>query len=168
MRGGSSETMGRASVGMACIKGAGMNPQHFILWKDQPREARIASITKFLAGLALNRAWEIVVKPHQKRRSQSQNAYLWGAVYPVILQRGGNTLAGWTADDLHEYFLGSHFGTEVLNFNGRDYERPLKRSSKLSTLEFMDYIAHIQLKMAEIGIFIPDPDPNYFMQQVAA
>lgn len=139
-----------------------MHAQHFVFWKDQPRENRISTIVKFLSGLSMKQAWEITVKPYQKRRSLSQNAYLWGAVYPTILQAGGETLAGWTADDLHEYFLGSHFGTEVLHFNGRDYERPLKRSSKLSTLEFMDFIGHIQQKMAEIGILIEDPDPNYF------
>lgn len=145
-----------------------MHPQSFILWKDQPRENRIAAIMKFLAGLALNRAWEITVKPHQKRRSQSQNNYLWGAVYPTILKAGREELGGWTDTDLHEYFLGLHFGTEVLHFNSRDYERPLKRSSKLSTIEFMDYVARIQMEMAQLGIFIEDPDPNYFSREARA
>jgi hypothetical protein len=98
-----------------------MHQQNFILWKDQPRENRIAAIAKFLTGLALNHAWEVTVKPHQKKRSQSQNNYLWGAVYPTILKAGREELGGWTAEDLHEYFLGSHFGTEVLRFQGRDY-----------------------------------------------
>lgn len=145
-----------------------MHPQHFILWKEQPRESRIASIARFLTGLALNKAWEITVKPHQKRRSQSQNNYLWGCVYPTILKSGHEQLGGWTDKDLHDYFLGLHFGTEVLHLNGRDHERPVNRSSRLSTTEFMDYVARIQMEMAQIGIFVPDPDPNYFLRQEQA
>lgn len=145
-----------------------MLPQNFILWKDEPREARIKRFGVFLSGLAMNKAWEIIVRPHQKRRSLSQNSYLWGGVYPTILKAGGETLAGWSCDDLHDFFLSSHFGSEVLHFNGRDYERPLKRSSKLSTLEFMDFVAHIQQKMAEIGIFIDDPNPNWALQREPA
>jgi hypothetical protein len=153
---------------LAGSEGIVMLPQYFTLWKDQPRDKRVAAILKFISGLALNRAWEITVKPYHKKRSVSQNNYLWGVVYPTILKGGGETLAGWTADDLHEYFLAGHFGSEVLHFNGRDYERPLKRSSKLTTLEFMDFVAFIQQKMAELGIFIPDPDPQWFMHQEKA
>lgn len=145
-----------------------MNPQSFILWKDQPREARIAAITKFLGLLPLTGAWEVTVKRFQKKRSQSQNAYLWGAVYPTILKGGGEQLAGWTADDLHDYYLGVHFGTEVLHLNGRDYERPLRRSSKLSTVEFMDYVATVQREAAQLGIFIEDPDRDFASKREAA
>jgi hypothetical protein len=123
---------------------------------------------RFLAGLSMERAWEVTVKPHQKKRSLSQNAYLWGVCYPTILRSGGETLAGWTADDLHEYFLSLHFGSEVLHFNGRDHERPLKRSSKLTTLEFMDFVGRIQQEMAQIGVFIPDPDPEHYRHQAHA
>lgn len=142
-----------------------MHAQNFILWKDQPRSSRIASIMKFISGLAINRAWEITVKPHQRKRSVSQNAYLWSTVYPSILTAGGETLAGWTVQDLHEFFLSEHFGSEVLRFGGRDFERPVKRSSKLTTIEFSGYVAFIQQKMAEIGVFVPDPDPLYYLHR---
>lgn len=145
-----------------------MNPHSIILWANAPREGRLENIMRFLSGLALDKTWEIVVKRHQKRRSNSQNAYLWGAVYPTILKAGGETLGGWTADDLHDYYLGVHFGTEVLHLNGRDYERPLRRSSKLSTLEFMEYVATVQREAAALGIFIPDPDRDYFLRKEAA
>jgi hypothetical protein len=145
-----------------------MHPQYFILWPKQPRETRIAAIFKFISGLALERGWEIIVKPQQKKRSHSQNNYLWGVVYPTILKSGHKHLEGWTDKDLHDYFLELHFGTEVLHFNGRDHERALKRSSKLSTLEFMDYIGRIQQEMAQLGIFIPDPDPEWYLHQERA
>jgi hypothetical protein len=78
--------------------------------------------------------------------------------YPTILKEGGETLRGWEADDLHEYFLISHFGSEIIEGFGAKRHKPLKRSSKLSTTEFMDFVAHIQRKAAELGVYIEDPN----------
>lgn len=145
-----------------------MNPQTFILWASDNRERHIDNILRFLKALPTGVSWEISVKKHQKKRSNSQNSYLWGAVYPTILKSGGEIMGGWTADDLHDYYLGVHFGTEVLHLGGRDYERPLRRSSKLSTTEFMDYVATVQREAAGLGVFIPDPDPGWFLHQERA
>lgn len=90
------------------------------------------------------------------RRSLSQNRYLWGVCYPTIL--AGGDLEGWTAADLHEYFLGEHFGWDVLEGFGKKRMRPIHRSSTLSKTEFVDYVAFVQQKAAEFGIFIPDPE----------
>ena len=91
------------------------------------------------------------------KRSLEQNAYLWGVVYQTILD---HSLAekGWRADDLHEYFLGEYHGWEILQGFGRTRVKPLGRSSGKSKSEFMDYIAFIQQKAAEMGIYIPDPE----------
>lgn len=100
------------------------------------------------------------VETKQRTRSDPQNRYLWGVCYPTILQAGGETLSGWDAEDLHEYFLGEHFGWETLDGFGRKRLRPLRRSSKLTRIEFADYVGFIQRKAAELGIFIPDPDTS--------
>jgi len=115
-------------------------------------------ITGFLSMLSQDQSWQITVKRYVRKRSTAQNAYLWGVVYPTILKRGGEQLSGWTADDLHEYFLGEHFGWETLSGFGRKRMKPIRRSSKLSTLEFADYLAFIQRRCAELGIYIPDPN----------
>ncbi len=91
-------------------------------------------------------------------RSLEQNRYLWGVCYPVILERGGETLGGWTNNDLHEYFLGEHFGWETIEGFGKKRMKPLHRSSTLTKMEFVDFVASIQLKAAEMGIVIPDPE----------
>lgn len=101
------------------------------------------------------------IKDKRPRRSLEQNAYLWGVVYAEILKH----MPGWDADDLHEYFLGEHFGWETLEGFGRKRMRPIRRSSKLKTTEFMDFIAFIQRRMAELGVYIPDP--NEQMRDVA-
>ena len=108
----------------------------------------------YIRALPANKAWRIEVTPYKPRRSDQQNRYLWGVVYDTILKAG--QLDGWHSEDLHEYFLGECFGWETLEGMGRRRMRPLKRSSKLSTTEFSDYVDFIQRKAAEMGIYIPD------------
>lgn len=113
-------------------------------------------IIRFVHKLDPSKRWKVSIEPYVKRRSTSQNAYLWGVCYPTILKAG--QLEGWTAEDLHEFFLGSHFGWEKFEGFGMVKMKPMRRSSKLTTVEFMDYVAHIQQFMAERGVYIPDPN----------
>ena len=99
---------------------------------------------------------EITIKPKKSTRSLEQNAYLWGVCYQIILDAG--QLEGWRKEDLHEYFLGEHFGWEHLEGFGRKRLRPLNRSSTLSKMQFVEFVDFIHQKMAEIGIVIPDPE----------
>jgi hypothetical protein len=110
-----------------------------------------------ISTLSPETAWDIEIRERKSRRTDQQNRYLWGVCYAHILKVGGETLAGWTAEDLHEYFLGEHFGWEHLRGFGRVRLRPVRRSSRLSKMEFADYIGFIQRKAAELGIVIPDP-----------
>jgi hypothetical protein len=128
--------------------------QTFTLPRLVSRERQIERIAAFLSGLAAGKGWTVEVKELVRTRSGQQNRYLWGVAYPAILQH----LPGWTADDLHEYCLGECFGWEVIEGFGRKRMRPLKRSSKLSTTEFTDFVADIQMRMAERGIYVPDAD----------
>ena len=89
-------------------------------------------------------------------RSLEQNRYLWGVCYATILEQGD--LDGWRNEDLHEYFLGEHFGWETLEGFGKRRMKPLNRSSRLTKMEFVDFIDFIHQKAAEMGIVIPDPE----------
>ncbi len=95
---------------------------------------------------------------HGNRRTISQNAFLWAVCYPEIIRQGG--LDGWHNQDVHEFYLGEWSGWEELSGLGRKRVRPVRRSSVLSKTEFSDYIAFIQQRAAERGIFIPDPEPQ--------
>jgi hypothetical protein len=107
----------------------------------------------FVAQLPVDKAWRVTVEPYRPRRSDDQNRYLWGVVYPAIQQ----ALEGWDKDDIHEYCLGECFGWETIEGLGRKRLRPLRRSSRMNKQEFTDYIAWIQRRMAEHGIYIPEP-----------
>lgn len=97
---------------------------------------------------------KVVVEMERNTRSDQQNRYLWGVAYPAILKH----LPGWDADDVHEFCLGEWSGWELMEGLGRRRLRPVRRSSKLSTVEFMDFVEHIQRTMSEKGIDVPSPN----------
>jgi hypothetical protein len=76
---------------------------------------------------------------------------------PAILEGGGEALAGWTREDIHEYMLGECFGWETIEGFGRKRVRPIKRSSKLNRQEFSDYLLFLETRCSEMGIVIPEP-----------
>jgi len=136
-----------------------MTSQSFVLPAAADRTDMLGRIIRFCHQLGAEKRWRITIEPYVKRRSNSQNAYLWGVVYPTILAAGN--LGGWTAEDLHEFFLGEHFGWEQMEGFGRKRMKPIRRSSKLSTIEFNEYVAHIQRFMAEKGVYVPDPNEPF-------
>ena len=119
---------------------------------DQGRAGAVERFAKVLCALDADKAWDVKVEEKKRKRSENQNRYLWGVVYKTICEH----LQGWDADDVHEYFLGEHFGWEVLEGFGKKRIKPIRRSSRLNKMEFADYISFIQRKCAEMGIFIPD------------
>ena len=131
--------------------------QVFIL-PPETRERMIERIAGFLASVLPGQRVRVTVEKYVRRRSDQQNRYLWGCVYPTILREGGEAMGGWHAQDLHELFLGRVFGWEVLEGFGEKRKRPIKRSSKLSTVEFAAFVADIQQFCAELGIYIPEPN----------
>lgn len=92
----------------------------------------------------------------KSRRTSEQNKLLW-AIYGDILNAGGETLGGWTAEDLHEFFLIDHFGSETVDIFGRKRLKPLRRSSRLSKSEFSGLVDHIVRFMAERGVVLSVP-----------
>lgn len=92
----------------------------------------------------------------KSRRTNDQNALLW-ALYDDVLKQGGETLGGWTRDDLHEYCLGEYHGWEKHEAFGRTRMKPKKRSSRLTKLEFSDFVEFIVRRMAEHGIVLDLP-----------
>jgi len=134
-----------------------MTAQAFILPPDPADRGRIAdNLRAFVMQALPGKQLKVTVAEARKRRSDEQNRYLWAAVYPTIIREAN--LQGWSPEDVHEYCLGEVFGWETMQGLGRKRVRPLRRSSGMSTIEFSHYIAEIQRKFAELGIYIPDPN----------
>lgn len=119
--------------------------------------SKVAIASAVAACVTDDKAWQVVVEPFKRPRSNQQNAYLWGVVYPTIIESGGEALRGWTADDLHEYFLGEIHGWEVIEGFGRKRMKPVKRSSRMTKTEFMDYLEQVSQRCSDMGIVIPEP-----------
>jgi hypothetical protein len=129
--------------------------QTFVLHANDPGRMRvIANLGRFLELLPTGKPWKIEIAQYQKRRSDQQNRYLWGVVYPAFLA----VLPGWDAEDVHEFLLGEHFGWERLEGMGRTKVKPIKRSSRLTKTEFADYVDYCIRKVAEHGVFVPEPE----------
>jgi len=136
----------------------------FILPKLLARGAAIRRALEALEGLPLDKAWRVEIHPHKMKRSDAQNRYLWSVVYGTIAEH----LEGWDKETIHDYCLGEFFGWRTIKGFGKKRMVPLRRSSKLSKFEFMQYLEFIQRRMAEHGIVIPDADPLYFEHRMAA
>jgi hypothetical protein len=129
-----------------------MQEQRFVIRQD----ADLSRMTACIAALAKEGPVEISAKPHKPKRSNDQNALLW-AIYGDIIRIGGEAMAGWNKDDLHEFFLGSHFGWKQCALFGQKRKKPARRSSRLNKAEFSDFVEFIVRFMAEQGVYLQLP-----------
>ena len=101
------------------------------------------------------------IKKIQKQRTNEQNAYLWGCVYPMVKE--GMLYAGWEdildEEDAHE-FCKSKFGNrKIVNRDTGEVENIPHSTSKMDTVEFSTYINSIRDWSSEyLNINIPDPN----------
>ncbi len=138
---------------------------------DRNRSQFIANAIELIGKLSAAKAWQVVVEPYRKEKSDVQNRALWGLAYKIL-----HAETGQEADDWHEYMLGEFFGWKETEFFGRKKLRPARttttdydgRASKLSTEEFARYFDFIQIRAAQNGIHIPDPDPFWREQRKTA
>lgn len=137
----------------------------------------LTKIVAFLSALPKARAWKIVVSEDRDSRSLQQCRYLNGVAYKRL-----SVATGYERDDISEFMCGTYFGWKAVkvpktpnNPTGVE-DRPLRTTTTdengnravLSTTEFMDFVAFVQRFAASKGVFIPDPDPEYWMHQDAA
>lgn len=146
----------------------------FILQKG---ERNLSRVVAFLSALSKGKAWRIEVSEDRCTRSVQQCRYLNGVAYKLLSDR-----TGYSRDDISEFMCGKYFGWKTVKVprtpnNPRGVEdKPLRTTttdengnrSVLSVTDFMDYVAFVQQFGAEHGVFIPDPDPNYFERERVA
>lgn len=128
------------------------------------REYLADKLREFVLSALPGKELRVEVCEYRKRRSDEQNKALWGLAYKILSEATGND-----PDDLHTFFLGEHFGWETIDVMGQKRRVPLKRSSKLTTVEFAEFFDFIQRRSAEtVGVYIPDPDPMWRERREAA
>lgn len=104
---------------------------------------------------------EVTVRRKRKRRSNPQNAYLWGVVYQTIvnyLNAEGDEY--YTVEDIHSLMGYSFLLKDTYDPNtGEVIGKRIVSTTKFTTTEMMDYVAQIQKWASEtLDLYIPDPN----------
>lgn len=141
-----------------------MLPRNWLLPKLLPRERVAEQVATFVTALDPGHAYRVTVEEAKPTRSSDQNNALWGCAYKAIREQTGND-----PDDLHVYFCGEYFGWVECEMFGAHKKKPRRtttadpegRRSVMSKMEFVDFYAFIQQRMAENGVHVPDPDPYW-------
>ena len=133
------------------------------IWRgsvDEAGKLRVEHRDLFLAHLKAlsNTVVEVVVKRQQQQRSLDQNAWIWGVAYPVIAEELGYDKH--EHDDLHYALIAKCFGEHFDKRVGAMV--PNKRSSKLTTKEFSEYMEWlVRFAATELGgIVVPLPNES--------
>lgn len=106
----------------------------------------------------------LTIEKVKKTRSNNQNAHYWGVVIPLV-QSGLKDATGEfrTAKNIHYNIFFKMFApeNEIININTGECLAEKISSSKMTTLQFMEYITEIQKWSAEfLNVQIPDPNEN--------
>lgn len=101
----------------------------------------------------------IEVKPKKRFRSDVQNAYYWGVVIAMIVERLRELGHDVDRDLAHEFLKGRFLYSELTDPNTGEVMKIPRKTSELATGEFMDYLEHIKQFAAEtLDLYIPDPN----------
>ena len=104
----------------------------------------------------------ITIERSRKKRSNSQNAYYWGVMLPIV-QNGLYDATGETRDlnSIHYQILLPLFAPqrEIVNKESGEVINEKMTSSEMTTTDFMEYINEVQKWSAEfLNVDIPDPN----------
>ena len=93
---------------------------------------------------------EIIVQRVGRTRSAKQNRFLWGVAYPIV--------SGFTGDDIedvHKFFKAKFLRRSVKLFD--EEVEGEESTTKLTTIEFEEYVEKIMMFIAPHGVDIPLP-----------
>lgn len=124
------------------------------------RDERIlANCTGFLGRLlGGSQTFEVVIRPHKKKRSNPQNNLYWQWLGLLAKE------TGHTSEQLHEVFKRELLPRDYIVLAGVEKE-VAKTTTKLSTAEFTDYLEQIAAFAAtELGVYLPYPEDMQYQQ----
>ena len=123
----------------------------------------IANFVRFVRGLNVKKKWFVSVEQVHNVRSHKQNRYYWGVVVRTICEwykeTQGRSVSG---EVLHEHTLKKYYCPvrTVVTAEGHEVKHFIS-TKKLLTYQFNDMIDEIRNDFAEMGCYIPEPDPDF-------
>lgn len=105
----------------------------------------------------------INITKQRKGRTLNQNDWLWGCVYPILLD--GLLDAGWeftSVEQVHEFFKKQMAQDKVVNYTtGEIVEIPIS-TAIMDTQQFAMYIDALRAYAEDfLNVTIPEPDKNW-------
>lgn len=139
-----------------------------VLQPNEDRAKVIAEISSFIHRLDPGKPWLIDITKLVKKRTNLQNAALWGVAYKVICRE-----TGYNDKALHQLLCGTYFGWKVCDMWGNKKQEPLRTTTHdengkrdvIDREELASYYQFIQVFAAEHSVNVPDPDPKWFMKE---
>lgn len=96
----------------------------------------------------------------RKKRSGDQNGWLWGCIYPLMLDAMID--AGWeftSCEQLHEYFKNLFTAEQVVNKETGEIVKFPSSTAEMDTVQFSSYCEQLRSYAREyLNCNIPDPD----------
>ena len=133
----------------------------FIVEKKKGRVLGRGQLEKVLVGMD-DGFYKVTVKKLRNDRTNQQNRWLWGQIYPRLLD--GFVNLGWcnmtSEEDVHEYCLINYAGKDVVNPDTGEITTLPKRSSQMDTVEFSLYVTQLMILAQDMGVTIPQPNSS--------
>lgn len=122
----------------------------------------LRTITEFFRT-APNGCYMINITKQRKGRTLNQNDWLWGCVYPILLD--GLLDAGWeftSVEQVHEFFKKQMAQDKVVNYTtGEIVEIPIS-TAIMDTQQFAMYIDALRAYAEDfLNVTIPEPNKNW-------
>jgi hypothetical protein len=99
---------------------------------------------------------EIILRRRTHRRSLAQNSFYWSCVIPLIAEH-----CGYEPEEIHSALKERFLRDRANEVNGMV---KIRSTSSLNTAEFTDYLESCRRLAAELGVVIPDPDPQWHVR----
>ena len=118
-------------------------------------------VVKFLESLE-GKNLTVVIKEVKTVRSLGWNNYYWSVVIPAV--KMGLVDVGYDPDELdseltHDYLKTRFLKKEIFSPHKEEIISSTKRTSKISNVEFKEYIGQIQRWATKfLHVYIPDPN----------
>lgn len=122
----------------------------------------IRTLTEFFRT-ASNGCYMITITKQRKGRTLNQNDWLWGCVYPILLD--GLLDAGWeftSIEQVHEFFKKQMAQDKVVNFTTGEIVAIPKSTATMDTQQFSMYVDALRAYADDfLNVTIPEPDKNW-------
>lgn len=109
----------------------------------------------------------VEVKRIRRPRSDDQNGWLWGCIYPLLLDAIND--AGWEFTDIeqiHEFFKAQFTAQKVVNKDTGEIIQFPSSTARMDTVTFSSYCEQLRGYAKEyLGVDIPDPDKEWWKHE---